>query len=90
MGKPDVNSQGFQENLYDPADDAEEVVPSNTTDLAKNSRSLYVGAFGDVKVDMASGQTVTFRNVIGGSVLPVVVRRVYATGTTASGIVSLS
>jgi hypothetical protein len=52
--------------------------------------ALYVGTGGDVKVDTeADDSAVTFTGVPSGSVLPVRVKRVYATGTTASNIVGL-
>jgi hypothetical protein len=52
------------------------------------TRALYVGVAGDVKVDMADGTTVTFKNAPAG-VLPVSVKRVYATGTAATNILAL-
>ena len=51
-------------------------------------RSLYVGVTGDIKVTMANGDVVTFTNVAVG-VLPVSVKQVWSTGTTATGLVAL-
>lgn len=51
-------------------------------------RSLYVGVAGDVKVTMANGDTLTLTNVAVG-VVPVSVKQVWSTGTTATGIVAL-
>jgi len=73
----------------DPADNATEITPSDSTDLTNTARSLYVGAGGDVKVTTANGDTVTFEEVQGGSILPVRVRRIFATGTTATSIVAI-
>nr|DAL11089.1 MAG TPA_asm: hypothetical protein [Bacteriophage sp.] len=53
------------------------------------TRALYVGGAGNVKVDMVSGGTVTFSNVAAGTLLPIQVTRVYATGTTATLIIGL-
>ena len=53
---------------------------------------VYIGVGGDLKVDTLDGQTVEFRNLPSGFVLPVSVARVYATGQTgaiASAIVAL-
>ena len=51
-------------------------------------RSLYVGVTGDIKVTMANGDVATFTNVAVG-ILPVSVKQVWSTGTTASGLVAL-
>jgi hypothetical protein len=49
---------------------------------------LYVGGTGDVKVDLVGGGTVTFKAVPVGTILPVQVTKVYATGTTATFLVA--
>lgn len=53
------------------------------------TRALWVGTGGDVKVDMVGGETITFGSVPSGSHLLIAVTKVYATGTSASGIVGL-
>ena len=58
-------------------------------DLAQEVRALYVGTTGDVKVTTVSGNAVTFVGVPAGYLLPVSVRRVWSTGTTASDFVGL-
>lgn len=74
---------------------ASAVTPSNTTDIpaitggTNNGCVLYIGGYGDVKVDTVGGDTVTFVGVLGGTFFPVQVMRVYATGTTATNIVAL-
>jgi hypothetical protein len=71
------------------------VTPSNTVDIpaitggTNNGCVLYIGGYGDVKVDTVGGDTVTFVGVLGGTFFPVQVMRVYATGTTATNIVAL-
>lgn len=55
-----------------------------------NYLGLFVGAGGDVKVNMkGTGTAVVFSNVSPGSFLPIQVSRVYSTDTTASNIVGL-
>lgn len=71
------------------ADSAASVTPSDDNDLSAKPASLYVGTGGDVKVDMALGDTVTFTNVQSGTFMPIKVKRVYSTGTTASDITAL-
>ena len=71
------------------------VVPSDSTDIpavtggTNNGCVLYVGGFGDLKVDTVGGDTITFVGVNGGTFFPVQIMRVWATGTTATDIVAL-
>ncbi|MFD2235927.1 spike base protein, RCAP_Rcc01079 family [Aureimonas populi] len=67
------------------------VTPSDTQSLPFVTTGLYVGGAGDLAVlDRATGQTVVLRAVPAGSVLPIRVARVLATGTTATDIVGLA
>lgn len=79
---------GYSEHLDSPGNYAFAVTPSNS-DLPSVVRSLFVGNGGSVKVDMAGSGTVTFENVQDGAILPVRVSKVYASGTSASGIVGI-
>ena len=86
-------SSGYGDHRIDgldaPAWDAADVTPSDSADLPRPARSLYVGGAGDVSVITRGGSTVTFTAVPAGMVLPVQVRRVRATGTTATSIDAL-
>lgn len=69
------------------------VTPSDSANLAPYAKALYIGGAGDVVVVPINAtddsQVVTFKaHPIG--YMPVQVRRVMATGTTATNIVSLS
>jgi hypothetical protein len=77
-------------SLSFPADHAEAVTPSDSTDLLVMSRALYIGVGGNVAVVTASGAAVTFVGLTSGSILPVRVSRVKSTATTATSILSLS
>lgn len=72
-----------------PAENAFAVTPNNDADLAEDTRGLYVGVSGDVKVDLVGGTTVTFVNLAAGVIHPIRARRVYATGTDATSIVGV-
>jgi len=50
---------------------------------------LYIGVTGDVKVKTIAGNDVVFTAVPAGSFMPVQVKQVFATGTTATNIVAL-
>ena len=64
-------------------EDAAAVTPSDTVDLPQFS-VIFVGGGGNVKVTTAQGSAVTFSGMNAGSVIPVRVRRVWSTGTTAT------
>lgn len=66
------------------------VTPHDTNDLATYPKALWIGADGNIvviPVENADNAPVTF--AVSQGVLPVQVRRVLATGTTATGIVAL-
>lgn len=71
------------------------VYPSDTEtlqqDLSTNNRAtcLYVGVGGSVRVLTYGGDDVTFVGISSGSFIPVLVSKVFATGTTASSILAV-
>ncbi len=77
---------------------ASAVTPSDTVDIPSVSNAngrgnngcvLYVGTGGDLRVLTAGGDDVVFAGFPDGGFLPVNVVRVFATNTTASGILAL-
>ena len=86
-GYPIINQS--RADFTAPAVGAAAVTPNDSVDLPRfPARSLYIGGTGNLVVDTAEGQTVTFTAVPAG-VFPVSVRRVRATSTTATNIVAL-
>ena len=71
-------------------DTALSVTPSDGSDLTGEPfYAVYVGTGGDLKVDMSDGgSAVTLSNVASGQLLPIMVERIYSTGTTASNIIA--
>ena len=67
----------------------EAVTPSDSTDLTTLARAIYVGGAGNVAAVQHDGTAVTFTGVPAGTVLPIAVRRINATNTTATAIVAL-
>lgn len=64
------------------------VAPSDSTIYSPALRQLYVGSAGNVSVQDEAGNTVTFMNAPAGFYLtPFFVKKVLATGTTASALV---
>ncbi len=76
---------------------AAQVTPSDTTDIPAVSTAtgknfgclLYVGTAGNVKVETVGGDEVTLVGINTGAFIPVQVKKVFATGTTASNILAL-
>ncbi len=87
MSDPDYT--GHEVQLHDPARRLHEVTPSDTADLPWPARALTCLVEGDVRVTSSGGDTATLHMFAGGC-LAVQVRRVWATGTTATGIVAMA
>ena len=81
--------KGYTPSLESPASDASAVAPSDTADLPSYSRGLNVANSGFVRLTTVSGATETIY-VTAGGVFPIRASRIWATGTTATGIVALS
>jgi hypothetical protein len=73
-------------SLTSPPEHAVAILPQDGTDLPVVTRALYVGAGGDVAVRMLDGSVVTLSNVPSGTLLPLRIERVLATGTSAGAI----
>lgn len=66
------------------------VTPSDGADLARGTtKGLYIGGAGNVVVNLSNGDTVTLTAIQVGVIHPISVKRVWATGTTATGIVAV-
>lgn len=84
-----TGSPAQKTGVQGPATNAMPVVPADGADLACGACSaLVIGTSGDLKVDTLAGDTVTLLGVPAG-VLPLMVKRVYAAGTTATNISAL-
>jgi hypothetical protein len=83
------NYAGRAGGLGAPARGGFAVTPSDTVDLPRETRALYVGVSGDLSLVTADGSPVTLGGIPGGSLLPVRATRVKATGTTADQLVGL-
>lgn len=83
---------GFANRTRTPSDPAVtqiEVTPDDATDLARVSLALNVATPGTVRVTTQDG-TITDVHIHPGHAFPLRVRRVWATGTTATGIRALA
>lgn len=80
---------GRADAINAPAQRGFAIAPSDGADLVAETRGLWVGASGDIVLVLASGDEVTIAGAVGGTVLPLRVRRVKASGTTATQLVGL-
>ena len=81
---PSITGASFQ--------DAYIAAQSDTIDLPQGpTRGIFIGGAGNLKVNMASGNAVTLVIPAGacGFTLDLCVRRVYTTGTSCTGIITL-
>ena len=63
------------------------VTPNDLTDIP-TTRGLYLGGGGNLAVIMSNGDAVTFIAMQAGVPIPYSVKRVKATGTTATNIIA--
>jgi hypothetical protein len=73
-------------SLTSPPEHALAIQPDDAAVLPQVPRALWVGSGGDLAVRMAGGETVILAGVPAGTLLPVRVARVLASGTTAGDI----
>lgn len=78
-----------QSLLAAPATRAIAVTPNDAADLVKLPRALYVSGAGTLKVTCQGDTDAVTLTVPAGSFLPLRPKRVWATGTTSTGIVAL-
>jgi hypothetical protein len=75
--------------LQDPGSVFRAVTPSDT--VVQPFRAVYVGGAGNLAViGLDDTAAVTFTGVVAGTLLPIRVSKILATGTTATAIVGLN
>jgi hypothetical protein len=76
-------------NRFENPTSAKAITPSDSVDLTDPS-ILYIGSGGTLKVTSADNSgTVTFINVVSGTTIPLVVKRVWSGTTTCTNIIGL-
>ncbi len=75
--------------LSSPAKNAFTVTPHDTNQLTFVTRGIWVGAAGNMIVITSGGDTVTLVGIVAGTLIPLRVHTIKATGTTAASIVGL-
>jgi hypothetical protein len=77
---------GREPGASGPATHGFAIVPSDGVDLPEVTRALYVGTAGALRLTLQSGAIISLAGVPGGSMLPLRVSRLHATGTTAADL----
>jgi hypothetical protein len=75
-----------------PGERAFAITPHDTNELPYVTRAIYVGGAGDIVVGFVgeqAGTVVTFKSVPVGVILPIAVRLVKSTGTSATLLIGL-
>lgn len=81
--------QAFNAQDVTPNDSADITLSGSAIASIDNGALLYVGTGGNLTITTLGNQTVTLANVPSGSYVPIQVRRVWATGTSATNIIAL-
>lgn len=82
--------RGADCDITSSAGSAAAVTPNDSTDLSAVTRGLYVGVGGNIRVILDKDDaSVNFIGVVAGSVLPLRIKRVLSSGTSASSLVAL-
>ena len=76
-------------SLTAPAADGFQITPTDGSDLSQTTRAIYVGGPGNLSLVLHSGASITLTGVPAGSLLPLRIKKVAATGTTATALVGL-
>ncbi len=84
---PDI-FESYSAGLESPATQAYAVTPDDGADLPMACRALNVATGGTIRITTVGGDTTTI-TVGQGNAFPLRCQRVWATGTTATGIVAL-
>ena len=82
-----MRNPGSQSDTFT-AVDIVPVTPSDTVDLAQPARAIRAQGAGNIRI-LTFMDTIRTTPIAAGETLPVFVRRVYADGTTATGIEAL-
>lgn len=81
--------QAFNAEAVTPNDEQDITLSGSPITGIDNGAVLYLGTGGNLTITTVGGQKVTLTNVANGSFIPIQVRRVWATGTSASSILAL-
>lgn len=79
------NFKSFPPHLETPAENAFAVTIGENMEYA--TRAIYVGVGGDINIQTVHNDEVLLKNVLTGQILPIRVKKILSSGTTATDIV---
>jgi AAA+ ATPase superfamily predicted ATPase len=62
------------------------ITPNDSTNLANATKAIYVSEISTVKIDTINDQTITLSNLAAGVWHPIQAKKIYSTGTVATGL----
>ena len=85
---PDIRVPDFRETVTSPVCD---ITPDDDNDLTAWVSKFYVGGAGDLKCTTDQGATITLHSLVAGVTygFTFLIKRIFATGTTAAEIVGI-
>jgi hypothetical protein len=81
--------ESYNPGLTGPITGGFDIAPDDASDLTTLPRALMVTGGGDIAVVLKDGTSLTLPGLAVGVIYPLRVRRISATGTTATGIKGL-
>ena len=81
--------KNISKHVIDPARKAFTITTSDTVNFTYVTRAIYVGSDGNIVCVFPDDSVVTFTSVAAGSILPLQVKRINFTDTTATDLVGL-
>jgi hypothetical protein len=85
-----INNHHLTKQINGPVSSGAVISPDDATDLVYETRGIYIGVAGNLTVTLAQDQSkVTFTALSIGVIHPIAASRVWATGTTATGILGV-
>ena len=82
--------KNYPTNIDSVCDNAYPIVPNDNDDLTSATRAIFIGETGDLKIELVnSTEPVVLKNVAAGSVLPMRIKKVFGTETTATNLIAL-
>lgn len=82
----DFNPLANQQGATVAATRIKAITPNNDQEIGVVNRAIYVGGAGDIKVMTYGGDIVTITGVPAGALLPLSVKFIYSSGTSATYI----
>lgn len=82
MPNPSPNYSSAPQEIYSARGAV--AVDADGADQTVSARGVYIGGSGTLRVQMWNGDIITFQGLVPGLILPISIKKVYTSGTTAA------